>query len=291
MEDKIFFKYKSFVDKKGNDISKWTFDSIINKYFFFSRPSQLNDPEDCRVINEYEAEDFEIQNWINKSPSRSRFTVELMRSKLEDGTFESSLEKSARKDEEYFHILSLTDSWQNLHLWKKYASEFSGICIGYKSTFNDGYNDCIQADRLIKDVPIVKIFRNVNGKGYFFLQKISYDNDKNHKYNIFKSDDLENRKNIEYAILHKTEKWAKENEYRAFFLDTLMPPADFTPKDLLVFYPDNVLAEINFGYNCNLEIQKLIIDYVKNYYSNSNNIHFYQVMQKKDGGIVRADVK
>lgn len=57
MSNVIFYKYKSFTDDDGNDISQWTFDSLIHKYFCFSRPEQLNDPLDCKVLNEYNAND------------------------------------------------------------------------------------------------------------------------------------------------------------------------------------------------------------------------------------------
>ena len=55
MSDKLFYKYKSLPAEQGNDTSKWAFDSLIHKYFYFSRPEQLNDPLDCKVLNEYDA--------------------------------------------------------------------------------------------------------------------------------------------------------------------------------------------------------------------------------------------
>lgn len=50
-------------------------------------------------------------------------------------------------------------------------------------------------------------YRNIDDKVYFELQKVQYDNDGKHKYNVFKSDDKANRDNIAYALLHKTEAW------------------------------------------------------------------------------------
>ena len=84
---KKFYKYKSFTDENGNDVSMWTLDSLANKYFYFSRPEQLNDPIDCRIFNEYEAEDKDIQNWIDRKPpdSRKKFTLKSIRNQLNTG--------------------------------------------------------------------------------------------------------------------------------------------------------------------------------------------------------------
>lgn len=276
----IFYKYKSFTNDDGNDISEYTFDSLINKYFYFSRPKELNDPEDCKVLNEYEAEDSEIQKWIDRSPSDSKrhsLTVDAIRDKMKNGIFQEYMENAARQDEQHFHVLSLTDNWQSIHMWEKYAHNFEGICIGYNFTFCDEHNyNYIEGESLSANIPIIESFRPVNGKPYFELQKVLYDNDGTHKYNIFKSNDEANKKNIEYALFHKTEKWREENEYRKIIMDTLTRQDSV---DLRVFYPDSVLGEINFGYRCNTELQQQIIEYVKCYYSNWKDIHFYRVQK------------
>lgn len=295
MSNVIFYKYKSFTDDDGNDISQWTFDSLIHKYFYFSRPEQLNDPLDCKVLNEYNANDDIIENWISKSPSRHFLTVDSIRQRIDSRKFQNSMESSARKDEQHFHVLSLTDSWQNLHMWEKYASCFEGICIGYNSSFTDEYNyHYIEVNAIIKDVPIVESFRNIDDKGYFELQKVQYDNDGKHKYNVFKSDDKANRDNIAYALLHKTEAWKEENEYRKIIVDKLNPfqPDNFVPKDLLVFYPDNVLAEINFGYKCNPEMQDVLIKCIKKHYSGWEKIQMYSVkILETNGSLYREKIE
>lgn len=295
MSNVIFYKYKSFTDDDGKDISQWTFDSLIHKYFYFSRPEQLNDPLDCKVLNEYNANDDIIENWISKSSSRHFLTVDSIRQRIDSGKFQNSMEASARKDEQHFHVLSLTDSWQNLHMWEKYASCFEGICIGYNSSFTDEYNyHYIEVNAIIKDVPIVESFRNIDDKGYFELQKVQYDNDGKHKYNVFKSDDKANRDNIAYALLHKTEAWKEENEYRKIIVDKLNPfqPDNFVPKDLLVFYPDNVLAEINFGYKCNPEMQDVLIKCIKKHYSVWEKIQMYSVkILETNGSLYREKIE
>ncbi|MCI7589590.1 MAG: DUF2971 domain-containing protein [Spirochaetia bacterium] len=288
---KKFYKYKSFTDENGNDVSLWTLDSLANKYFYFSRPEQLNDPIDCRVFNEYEVEDKDIQNWIDRKPSREKFTVESIRAQLNTNKFQRTMEERARKDEQHFHVLSLTDNWNNSHMWERYANQYEGICIGYASTFCDDC-DYIKAVEIVGNLPILKSsFRNVEGEAFFELQKVQYDNNGEYKYNIFKSLDKNNKEAIEYALLHKTKKWSNENEYRKIIMDTLnsCSPHDFTPKDLRVFYPDTVLSEICFGYKCDLEKRKQVFNCIKECYSNWKDIHFYNVKQEQPDGILERE--
>lgn len=49
MEEKIFYKFKN--------INEYTFDSLSKRYFYFSTPSLLNAPVDCRIPVSYEATD------------------------------------------------------------------------------------------------------------------------------------------------------------------------------------------------------------------------------------------
>lgn len=292
---KKFYKYKSFTDENGNDVSMWTLDSLANKYFYFSRPEQLNDPIDCRIFNEYEAEDKDIQNWIDRKPpdSRKKFTLKSIRNQLNTVEFRTTMEERARKDEQHYHILSLTDSWYNNHMWEKYAHCYEGICIGYASTFCDDC-DYIKAVGIIDNLPILNSsFRNIEGEAFFELQKVKYDNDGACKYNIFKSTDEEKKKAIIQSQLHKTEKWSYENEYRKIIMDQLnpqCPPYEFTPKDLLVFYPDEVLSEICFGDKCDLEKRKQVFHCIKTHYDNWKDIHFYNVKQvQSDGSVEREE--
>lgn len=294
---KTFYKYKSFTDENGNDVSMRTLDSLANKYFYFSRPEQLNDPLDCRIFNEYEAEDKDIQNWIDRKPpdSRKKFTLKSIRNQLKTGKFQKYMEECARKDEQHFHVLSLTDSWYNNHMWEKYAHCYEGICIGYISTFCDQHRfNYIEARASTADLPLLhSSFLGVEGTPYFDLQKVKYDNDGACKYNIFKSTDEEKKKAIIQSLLHKTEKWCNENEYRKIIMDQLEPkcPYEFTPKDLRVFYPDKVLSEICFGYKCDLKKRKQVFHCIKTHYDNWKDIHFYNVKQvQSDGSVEREEI-
>lgn len=100
--------------------------------------------------------------------------------------------------------------------------------------------------------------------------------------------------NAVYALLRKTEAWKEENEYRKIIVDKLNPfhPDNFVPKDLLVFYPDNVLAEINFGYKCNPEMQDVLIKCIKKHYSGWEKIQMYSVkILETNGSLYREKIE
>ena len=192
---------------------------------------------------------------------------------MNTGKFQKSMEDCSRNDEQHFHILSLTDSWDNNHMWEKYAHCYEGIYIGYISTFCDQHRfNYIEARASTANLPLLQSsFLGVAGTPYFDLQKVKYDNDGACKYNIFKSTDEEKKKAIIQSLLHKTEKWSYENEYRKIIMDQLnpqRPPYEFTPKDLLVFYPDEVLSVICFGDKFDLEKRKQVFHCIKTHYDN-----------------------
>ena len=95
IKNKIFYKYKSVT----NDNSfEYLLDSIENKYFYFSRPDQLNDPFDANVPNSYDATDEEIENWLNNHPRLKALSVSEVRNKINDGSLITVLDKAAEKD-------------------------------------------------------------------------------------------------------------------------------------------------------------------------------------------------
>ena len=56
----ILYKYRSLNHE-------YTVESILNKYLYFSRPSELNDPFDCQLSIDLEASDQETLEWIEKN--------------------------------------------------------------------------------------------------------------------------------------------------------------------------------------------------------------------------------
>lgn len=270
---KNFYKYKNISTEKS---LKYLLDSLENKYFYFSHPNQLNDPFDANVPNSYEASDKDIENWISKHDRIKRLTVYDVRKKINDGSFIKILDDAAEKDRNNFCILSLCKSDLNEILWGTYADSYSGVCIGYRGIQfdNEEMNNekiyYIESLNTNKD-EFIPSFRKINEKNYFFIRPILYDNDGKHTYNNFKQE--ETIKNIEYNIYHKKTIWNPENEFRAILINNPLKPNAFNQK---IYYGENTLCEILFGYNISADKKKQIIEIVSKSYSKSS-VEFFDV--------------
>lgn len=282
MEQKIFYKFKN--------IDKYTLGSLSEKYFYFSIPEQLNDPEDCKIPVIEDSSDENIIKWIKHVKALSdnlgydikifnNLTPDYFRHLVSSGLL--NLVGAAEKTNKNFHILSLTDCNTTINMWKHkdYCKNFSGVCIEYKAVK-------LQDERPFYYIPInnhnpmrtIEIPAKVK-LPFFILKKIEYDNDRNHKYNMFEqnySDDYVQQiqspiqnEIIMYNLFHKTEKWNKEREYRGFYFN----PSD--NDDSRVYYPDEIVESITFGKNCPSSARKQIYEIMKTY-SNFNEIAFYE---------------
>lgn len=274
IQTRKFFKYKNISTEKAfNNL----LDSLENKYFYFSRPNQLNDPFDANVPNEYEATDEEIRNWQKTHPKLLRLHVSDIRKKIENGTLINVLDKAAEKDRNNFCILSLCSSEINEILWGTYTDSYSGVCLGYNTIQFD--NEEIDGEKVFYIESINKSsieeftpeLREINQKNYFFIRPVIYDNDGLHKYNNFRR--KETIKNIEYNIYHKKSIWKQENEFRAILLSNPLKPDMFNQK---IYYGDNTLCEIVFGYRMCIEKREKIINLVSKKYK-PGSVKYYEI--------------
>lgn len=271
IQTKTFYKYKNI---SSNESFNYLLDSIKNKYFYFSHPIQLNDPFDANVPNSYEASDMEIQNWLFKHARLTKLSIPDVRKKINDGSLVSVLDSLAEKDRNNFCILSLCSSDLNEILWGTYTDSYSGICLGYNAIQYD--NEQIDGENVYyiestnnNYMDFVPELRKINNKKYFFIRPVIYDNDGLHKYNIFQQD----KKNIEYNIYHKKSIWKQENEFRAILINNPLKPNAFNQK---IYYGENTLCEILFGYNISADKKKQIIEIVSKSYSKSS-VEFFDV--------------
>ena len=175
-----------------------------------------------------------------------------------------------------FCILSLCSYELNEILWGTYADSYSGICLGYRGIQFD--NEEIDNEKVfyIESVntnseDFIPTLRPLNGRKYFFIRPIMYDNDKMHKYNNFKKS--ETIKNIEYNIYHKKSIWKSEKEFRAVLINNPLKPKAFNQK---IYYGENTLCEIIFGYNCSKDKREKIKSIVKKIYK-EDTVKFYEV--------------
>lgn len=308
---KLFYKFKN--------INDYALSSLEKKYFYFSTPEQLNDPEDCRSPISYDSSNKNILNWIKHVKSwfkridrekgiSKKFefdTVDKVRKSLEsDGFVKKMLESSQIKVENCFHLLSLTDDWNDIFMWdaKDYCSSFSGICIAYKAyqlQYPEFDSYFIKIDKT-KTEERYPYFCQYNNDKYFVLKKVEYDNDRKHFYKPFEEKydkdscvvydtKSENLKNLEYNFFHKTPKWAKENEYRGFY--TTVGNPDYKIDDSKIFYTDDVLDSITLGFNISQNQIDTIKDLIKQNYSNFENIKFYILRKNSNENFVREEIQ
>ena len=257
----IFYKYKSLSTKKD---FKYLVDSLVKKYFYFSRPDELNDPFDCFIPKNYVYDSEEdLKTFIARVNANKNnpfpISIEYMKNRLETKQYEKLDYLFAN----HLHIFSLSDSCDN----------YKGICLGYKTITCDNQIlleiNSSTARKIYKDW----IIQN-NNKQYLALEKVYYDNDGSHRFNIFNPDE----ECMKYNVFHKKSSWLDESEYRIFMHDNIPNFVD-DKKGLLnkIEYPDTVLSEVIFGYKMSVHEMKIIYDYVINSYTNKDDINFFIV--------------
>ena len=265
IDEKVFFKYKACRTVK--DI-EWTKDCLKNKYYYFSQPHQLNDPFDCQLKVSLNASKRIIKKWLcknNKNSDKQLSVEDVQRLVNNSETLFQSYLKDNQTIRSMFHILSLTDKDKDEVMWSLYANYNSGLTIGYKtSLFN--------IDRKHYALPLKQISVDPNklllegfiftfgDRQYTYLKKVKYGIDNKHIFSPYS----DNKKNYIYSIFHKKENWKTESEFRAL-LSSANPKDNI--KDLRVFYPDDVLAEITFGEKMDKSLMKDFYELVTTSYS------------------------
>lgn len=255
---KIFYKYRSLDDNSF----EYVVDSLKNKYFYFAKPEELNDPFDCFAPIDNTASDEQIKNWILQSEFAESLTVKGVREILAKPNSYNDFLKSEKEALKKLHVLSLCEDCKNEMMWSMYAKNYTGIVLCYTANkINDNWYIPLITDDGIK-MSKSKYILYDKEVSYIRLRKIIYDNDGTKKYNQF----LNNKENINYSLEHKKKHWSGEKEYRAI----LTVINDSVVK---LRYPDFALLEIIFGFNaCKdkiLEIKKIISENYK------SNVKFY----------------
>ncbi len=292
MEEKIFYKFKN--------INENTLNSLTQRYMYFSIPEKLNDPEDCQIPVVEDSSDENIIKWIKHvialsntlggNPHRfDNLTINSFRELVNNKTID--LAAAAKKASNNFHIFSLTDCNSTFDMWthEDYCVNFSGICIGYKAVkLQDEYPNYYLSINNHNPMRTIEVPAKVK-LPFCILKKIEYDNDRQHKYNMFEqgySEDfvtqIQSKKQNEiimYNLFHKTQNWSKEREYRGFYFNPI------NNDDSIVYHPDEIIENIGFGNNCTKENRRKIFDIMKTY-SNFDEIKFYEASPNQENNKV-----
>lgn len=250
--DTILYKYKA--------LNTYTIDSIAQKYFFFPTARQLNDPFECWTEIDLECTDKQFKEHLKKQ------------GEILNAEICCSLEryKSLMKSEEYqlrrledlnsFRVFSLAESCTNDAMWAYYSENYKGLCLGYRAfPIEDGNPKAIYIHN-----PNITTYPEIhadNNSFFLIFQKIKYQDDGKVKLKLISK---ENAKIIANNFYIKKECWSAEKEYRSVFIFD-------DEKDLRIFYPDETLAEVIFGYRMEKENMNTIKYLIEKLYSNQVN--------------------
>lgn len=268
-----FYKYKS--------INNYTLDSLKNKYFYYSRQEQLDDPFDMYTPVDILRTDEEIREYFRRDPElASKYTVDSFRKKQKASEFDEEYHNKFLKVNQMFHVLSLTPLNDNDAMWALYADNYSGIAIGYKALeeSNNKYSISLGQKRPINQQ---RNFLLQQGKDRFYenpdlrivMTPVEYDLSKLVKFTPLCTDPLEMLGNI----FIKKPIWKFEKEYRS----VIVSPWHMID-DLKIYYPDEVLSEIIFGYRTKNENIQRIATLIKENYRNQQEIRFYKAIPNRN---------
>lgn len=247
MKELILYKYKA--------LNTYTIDSIAQKYLFFTRATQLNDPFECWYelnfdFTEEQFREYKKKNHIDEKLTKEK-AIELMNS-------EEHRQKRLANLKSY-RVLSLAEKSEIDTMWAYYSENYRGLCLGYRAFSLDESNAKIYIHK-----PNIKFCPEIHTEEkstFFNLKKIKYQDDGKVKLNLITK---ENSNIIANNLFIKKECWSAENEYRSVFIFD-------DEKDLRIFYPDETLAEVIFGYRMEKENMNMIKYLIEKLYSNQVN--------------------
>ena len=280
------YKYKT--------ISEYTIYSLINKYLYFSRPKELDDIFECKITPAFKhTKQSEIQTWLTQYKGKGTFpyvTVNDVTTAIKNGELYNHYLNNPDIIEKY-HILSLCKERDNQKLWSLYANTYNGICIGYHVEEMKDPNGVIIPDTMgLLIIAPQKIYKNSHFIGkiiynssfatveltktlyinegqfsYDWITEKMYDNSANPSLRYDGKNNLDDKRKIYQLILNSKSKYCNDqNEYRGFYYENGTPESK-------IYYPDETLSSITFGYKLDDNKKKEIYDLVTKVYSNSIN--------------------
>ena len=300
MKSKIFYKYKSCVGESNDRNSNFyhLIDSLRNKYLYLTRPENLNDKDECKLFNNYNASNDDIRKWLENHPClveviKKKFPkkdlVCVVRKYIQKSVkFRRQMDICVQEEREHFHIFSLTENPKNDKMWNIYAECFSVVCFGYEAKNILTENDCF--DFSDKDFRyFIEISDDISGVDGFWLKQnnkyylgvvnVKYAKRTPLKCKVFRLYDEEEKQKIRDSFLVKNNTatngmtdWSYEQESRIILLDYHFPREEKI--DLMIHYPDHVLKEVWFGHNIDCQKKQMVKNCIIDNYTNNFDIKF-----------------
>jgi len=250
---KIVYKYRNWTDKHHKR-------SLINNEFYLSKPSDFNDPFDCKITKNHHSLNTpeKIDKYIEKGIQNN---IEYLRAQGRDIEAEKkqlwkrlqNLDEYQKEHEEinseyidkYLGVLSLSGRWNSILMWSHYGNLHRGYCIGLceEKLRNSGYFG--------------------KGGNVIYTNEIPF---------IDPLEDQDIVKTSFYQTHFKAKDWDYEEEYRLTKLFYDKPDEE---PNRLIKIPDSCLKEVVIGLRTPKEHREEIIDECK-----KRKIDVYQAIKE-----------
>lgn len=274
-QTKTIFKYMP-----GRD---YNIESIEKNYFFFSRLSQVNDPEDCTInplpdLWGTTKEEIEKKILANAKPQEvdnlKKYAAKLANDKSTQKEYLEQLKPILQADDDDykkgFKMLCLTENYQSIHMWQNYSRNkkpMDGFCIGYECEIGNPETFVHMHRKNKLKIKLGSVIDSGKNQSSLCAYEVFYGEDTSIAYNPFKN----NKEALLHSYFYKKSKWSPEEEFRILLTD------DQTTNPTLqsIQYEEDKLKIVIFGKNCGSKTRKKILEAI---YQNGNykNLKFYE---------------
>jgi hypothetical protein len=262
---------------KYQPINDNTKDSLRNRYLYFAKPSQLNDPFDSRVRVYWEGTFEEKRNWLASRGLAAAPNANMLLEhpgRMPMTAFPAAL---IEKSNDVMSILSLGRTAASVQMWSHYAKNHSGLCLQIEVSNSDG-DDGLQF--LERD--FTKRSSPRHPKGFLKFAPVAYKDDLPDPINFLTADALA----FGTFVFTKHTDWAYERELRIMIYDTL------TNGSQRIGYGDNFIKGIVFGAKASpetiieiMEISHSSLEPSVKFYKASKSEEKYEMTFKELSGI------
>lgn len=262
MKEKIFYRYVPLKKRvNGKVVDKLgklrTLKILKNNMFYFSYPYEFNDPFDGRQFCHFEGNKDEWRAHYNKEKDeiKRKQSLDLMESINYDPKRIDEMYKFVNNDNRYHYIVyCLSELNDSILMWTHYASQHSGLCLGFKSTNEDGKYYLDMEEK-------VNLF---NPTHKALLSKVQYQDSYPNIVNPVKN------KNYSYESfqLAKSQSWEYEKEYRVLIHSKSFNCYKNKYKKRSFKFKREILSEVIFGIRMEYAEMKEISDIVTDIYIN-----------------------
>lgn len=253
---RYLYKYRSF-DNNGH-----TLDLLRNNEFYLSYSTEFNDPFDCFVEYEIIGTKEECDNyieWLKISDNKKREIYLQLKECNYD--YSKVFKNNDYKDNEALLMCCFSTIPDNILLWSHYANKHKGICIGFKTSFND----------ISMGLKIIK--EEINFKIYDFLPvvKMKYDKNMPKPHHLFNHDSKE----IIPFFTTKAYQWRYEKEMRIILNKSII-------NKKTIKFQKSILSKIIFGIETLEKDKYVIYDIIKKHYLDEKiDVKFFQAIKKR----------